>query len=80
MEAKLCPKTIACPIFSGVLKGTEYTEVYRRVDCEAGEAGRNRCKRFQVANRIGKCPPNILPNSVKTIDEIIAEMKASRQF
>jgi hypothetical protein len=76
MDTNLCPKTPACPIFNGILKGTEYTEVYRKQYCEAGEAGRLRCRRFQVASACGKCPPNVLPNSVKTVETIIAEMKA----
>lgn len=75
MEANLCPKTPNCPIFSGILKGTEFTEVYKRQYCEAGEEGRKRCRRFQVAKLVGKCPPNILPNSSKTVDEIISDMK-----
>lgn len=75
MEPMLCPKTPACPIFNGILKGTEFTEVYKKQYCEAGEAGRKRCRRFQVAGIIGKCPPNVLPNSSKTADQIIEEMK-----
>jgi len=77
MEAMLCPKTPACPIFNGILKGTEYTEVYKKQYCEAGEAGRKRCRRFQVAAAVGKCPPNVLPNSTKTIEQIVDEMKKS---
>lgn len=77
MEEMLCPKTPACPIFNGILKGTEFTEVYKRQYCEAGPVGRNRCRRYQVANTIGKCPPNILPNSSKTVEQIIDEMKQS---
>jgi hypothetical protein len=75
MEPMMCPKTPACPIFNGILKGTEFTEVYKKQYCEAGEAGRNRCRRFQVATATGKCPPNVLPNSSKTKDQIVAEMK-----
>jgi hypothetical protein len=75
MEMNICPKTPACPIFNGILKGTEYTEVYRRLYCEAGEEGRKRCRRFQVAAISGKCPPGVLPNATKTAEEIVAEMK-----
>jgi len=71
MNADLCPKAEKCPIFSGILKGTEYTEVYKKLYCEAGEAGRLRCKRFQVAQVLGKCPETVLPNSPKTVEEII---------
>jgi len=76
MEAALCPKTPKCPIFHGILKGTEFTETYKRLYCEAGEEGRKKCRRFQVAEKIGKCPENVLPNSTKTVDEIIGSMKA----
>jgi hypothetical protein len=75
MEANICPKTITCPIFSGVLKGTEYVEVYKKLYCEAGEEGRKKCRRFQVSSTVGKCPPNLLPNSSKPLEEIIADMK-----
>jgi hypothetical protein len=75
MEIKVCPKTPACPIFNGVLKGTEYTDVYKKLYCEAGKEGRNRCRRFQVASVTGKCPPNVLPNATKTVDEIVADMQ-----
>jgi hypothetical protein len=71
MQADVCPKAVKCPIFSGILKGTEYMDVYKRLYCEAGEAGRLRCKRFQVAQVLGLCPENVLPNSTKSVDEII---------
>jgi len=77
MEPMLCPKTPACPIFNGILKGTEFTEVYKKQYCEAGEAGRKRCRRFQVASITGKCPPNVLPNATKTAEQIVDEMKKS---
>ena len=80
MEAALCPKTSKCPIFSGVLKGSEFTETYKRLYCENGEKGRNNCRRFQVAEKVGKCPENILPNSGKSVEEIIAMMKAKGEI
>lgn len=75
MEPQVCPKTPGCPIFNGILKGTEFTEVYKKQYCEAGEAGRKRCRRFQVAAITGKCPPNILPNATKSVEDIIEDMK-----
>ena len=75
MESMLCPNTPKCPIFNGILKGTQYTSTYKNLYCEAGEAGRNKCKRYQVAIKAGKCPPNVLPNSTKSVDQIIAEMR-----
>jgi hypothetical protein len=75
MEEQLCPNTPKCPIFSGILKGTEYTETYKRLYCEGGVDGRERCRRFQVSQLTGMCPPEILPNSSKTVEEIIQKMK-----
>ena len=75
MEDTLCPKTPKCPIFNGILKGTEFTDTYKELYCEAGEEGRNRCRRYQVALKVGMCPPDILPNSSKTVEEIIEMMK-----
>ncbi|MBN2610745.1 MAG: hypothetical protein JXB00_04235 [Bacteroidales bacterium] len=80
MEDMICPNTPKCPIFHGILKGTEYTETYKRLYCEAGEAGRNRCKRYLVAKAVGKCPENILPNSTKTVEEIIQMMRDKGEF
>ncbi|MBN1951298.1 MAG: hypothetical protein JW801_08835 [Bacteroidales bacterium] len=77
MDAKICPKTPKCPIFNGILKGTEFTETYLKLYCEAGEAGRNRCRRYQVAEKVGMCPPDILPNSSKSVEEIINSMKSA---
>ena len=75
MEPQICPKTPKCPIFNGVLQGTQYTETYKKLYCEAGEEGRKRCRRFQVAEKVGMCPPDILPNSSKSVEEIIVMMK-----
>jgi hypothetical protein len=76
METAICPKTEKCPIFNGVLKGTEYTETYKNLYCLAGAEGRGKCRRFQVAEKCGTCPPDILPNSSKSLEVIIANMKA----
>lgn len=76
MDAQLCSKTLKCPIFNGVLKGTEYTETYKKLYCKAGDAGRQKCRRYQVSQKAGMCPPKVLPNSAKTVDEIVANMKA----
>ena len=75
MESTMCPKTEKCPIFNGVLKGTQYTETYKKLYCLAGEAGRKTCRRYQVAEKVGICPPDILPNSSKSLEEIIGMMK-----
>lgn len=75
MENMECPKTSKYPIFSGILKGTEFTETYKKLYCFAGEEGRNICMRFIISQKVGKCPENVLPNSTKTVDEIIEGMK-----
>lgn len=73
--SQVCPKAEKCPIFNGVLKDSGFSGTYKSLYCENGEEGRGKCKRFQVATVAGKCPPNILPNSIKTVDEIIEVMK-----
>jgi hypothetical protein len=80
MDSDLCPKTPKCPIFNGILKGTQFTETYKRLYCEAGEAGRNNCKRYQISQKTGKCPENVLPNATKSVDEIIEEMRQKGQI
>lgn len=75
MENQVCPKTPKCPIFNGVLKDTGYTNTYRKLYCLAGEDGRSKCRRFQVAEKVGICPENVLPNSSKTVEQIVEEMK-----
>ncbi len=77
MEINVCPKTPKCPIFNGILKGTEYTETYKKLYCEAGPDGRQRCRRFQVAEACGMCPPDVLPNSTKSVAEILEKMRAA---
>ncbi|MBN1186362.1 MAG: hypothetical protein JXB49_29070 [Bacteroidales bacterium] len=73
---KECPNTEKCPIFNGFLE-PKYIDTYKNLYCLAGEEGRNKCKRYIVSLRVGKCPKTILPNSSKSIEEIIEEMKQS---
>ena len=74
MEA-ICKNYEKCPIYSGVLVGKDVTaKSYKRQYCEAGEQGWTACKRFQVKERTGKCPPDLLPNSFKDIEAIVAEI------
>ncbi|MCX7986784.1 MAG: hypothetical protein N2662_07585 [Bacteroidales bacterium] len=65
-----------CPIYSGILVDMAVTAAnYRRLYCEAGESGWNTCKRYQVRKRVGRVPADLLPNSFKTVEEIIASME-----
>jgi hypothetical protein len=71
----VCKNYEKCPIYTGILVNKEVTaKSYRMQYCEAGEDGWLKCKRFLVKEKTGKCPPDLLPNSFKTIDEIIATM------
>ena len=70
-----CANYEKCPVFNGILEGKEITsKSYKQKYCNAGTAGWNSCKRYQVKEKTGQCPPNLLPNSLKTVDEIIAGM------
>jgi len=67
----ICPMAEKCPIFSGILKGKDFTtKSYKSQFCEAGTEGRNNCRRFQCKQKYGKVPENLLPNSNQTIDAI----------
>ena len=68
---EICPVYEKCPIFSGVLKGKNFTtSSYKKQYCEAGLDARNNCKRWLCRNKFGKAPDYLLPNSDKTLDEI----------
>ncbi|HNZ27239.1 MAG TPA: hypothetical protein PK385_02350 [Spirochaetota bacterium] len=74
MSDNICPSAEKCPIFSGILKGKDYTtKSYKAKYCEAGVEGRNSCKRFQCKQKFGKVPDTLLPNTYKTLDEIQRE-------
>jgi hypothetical protein len=75
-----CEKHKICPIFNDILKGKEMTaKSYQNQYCTAGEKGWNKCKRFLVVKKMGSCPPNLLPNSFKTVEDIIAEMNNNKK-
>ncbi|MGC8824005.1 MAG: hypothetical protein ACP5PZ_05345 [Bacteroidales bacterium] len=71
-----CEYSEKCPIYSGILKDYAVTSINcRKLYCEAGEAGWSLCKRYQVRKRAGRVPDDLLPNSYKTVEEIIASME-----
>ncbi len=72
----ICKNYEKCPIYSGLLKDKAVTSaVYKKMYCDAGEKGWLQCKRYQVKEATGKCPPDLLPNSKRTIREITREMQ-----
>lgn len=71
---KICLNSAKCLIFSGVLQGKEITsKAYRNKYCEAGQQGWESCKRYMTKAKFGSCPPDLLPNSILTLDEIRAK-------
>jgi hypothetical protein len=70
----VCMNYQKCPIYNDILKDLQFTSsAYRQMYCNAGTAGWNKCKRYQVKQKTGKCPEKLLPNSLKTVEEIIAK-------
>lgn len=68
---KICANSAKCPIFSGVLQGKEITsKSYRNKYCEAGIQGWENCKRYMAKAKFGVCPPDLLPNSILSLEEI----------
>jgi hypothetical protein len=72
----LCPKLAKCPIYQKnvfVREGAGTT--YRNLYCEKGEKRFSTCKRYIVSEKTGRpAPDSIMPNSLLSIDEIIAKM------
>lgn len=79
-ENKTCEKSEKCPIYDGVLKSNNIlTSSYKSVYCNNGIDGKNKCKRFQVSKITGSCPPNLLPNHILSVDEIISKIKSEKK-
>ena len=78
-DVKICERSAKCPIYSGVLNSnTVLIQTYKSLFCENGKLGRDRCKRYQVALRTGSCPPDTLPNSQLSVDDIIRKMEQEK--
>jgi hypothetical protein len=70
-----CKNYEKCPIYTGVLKDRNTTsQIFKIQYCDAGERGWNACKRYQIKEQTGKCPPDLLPNSEKNVEQIVLEM------
>jgi hypothetical protein len=70
----ICPSYEKCPIFNGILRGKNFTTAsYKRLYCEAGGKGRLECRRWQMKQKYGKVPSDLLPNSIKMLEEIAKE-------
>jgi len=67
----LCPNYEKCPIYNEVLKDKDnVSAAYKNQYCKAGESAYITCKRFMAKAKFGQCPPNLLPNSQLTLEEI----------
>ena len=76
---KICPRAAKCPIYSGVLESkVVLVQTYKSMYCETGESGRDKCKRYQVIMRGWACPPDLLPNSHVSVDDIISKMEREK--
>ena len=71
----ICPSVKTCPIFiNNVLSTENVATAYRKLYCEAGQAKYATCKRFIVSGKAGSCPADVMPNTSRTIEEILAKM------
>lgn len=76
MNKSICEKIEKCPIYQGILRSNEVlTKTYKKLFCENGIEGKNECVRYKVAKVMGVCPPDILPNTKVSVEEIIEKMK-----
>lgn len=71
----ICKNYEKCPIYTGILVGKDMTaKRYKTIYCEAGLEGWLNCKRYLVKEKMGRVPPDLLPNSFKSVEEIISTM------
>ena len=67
-----CPKTEKCPLFQGeMLASKKAQEIYMKLFCKAGEAGRMQCKRFLLTVEGIKPTIDLMPNDRRSVEEII---------
>lgn len=76
MEIQLCKNYEKCPIFNGILGGKEATiNSYKKSYCtNPSPSGWVSCKRYMIKEIAGKVPQELLPNSSKSVEEIISNM------
>lgn len=71
----ICPKVEKFPIFiNNVLTVENAAVAYKGLYCQAGQSKYSTCKRFIVSNMGFACPPDVMPNCSKTIEEILAKI------
>ncbi len=72
----ICPKYTGCPIFQKQVLDEQHSELYRRLYCTAGYEKFTQCKRYIVSEKTKvPPPPDVLPNSILSVEEIITDMK-----
>lgn len=69
MADQICPKAEKCPVFN-VIEGTMLQMSYKNLFCKAGPQAYQACKRFQLSERHGIVPEDLLPNDERHVDEI----------
>lgn len=72
-----CPNYEKCPIYNGILKGKDLTsKAYVQFFCDS--ENHPKCKRYMIKQATGVCPPDLLPNSVLSVEEIISQYNLER--
>ncbi len=46
------------------------TKSYQQLYCVAGKEKYSECKRYETKEKYGVCPPDLLPNSKLTLEQI----------
>jgi len=78
-DNRICERSAKCPIYTGVLESKGVLiSTFKNLYCEKGKEVYQTCKRYRVADIAGSCPPDILPNSRLTVEEIIKKMEQNK--
>lgn len=79
MANQICPKSEKCPVFN-IIEGTMLQMSYKNLFCTAGPEAYQSCKRFQISERHGLVPDELLPNDERSIENIEECMRRDGLF
>lgn len=69
---EICIYYNTCPILTGKVTIDEKAiKDYKDRFCNAGKKAWSKCVRFQVREIVGRCPPEVMPDSPMSPEEVI---------
>lgn len=70
-KINICPNATTCVLYTGMLAGKDmFIDFYKSTYCNTDETVYKTCKRYIIKDIYGKCPPDLLPNSSLSTEQI----------